>query len=188
MTRGADGTVPADVVPLWTDGPPRSRRRARLAQVAVEASIEALRRGLWSVETLGRGIVEASQDCIEVLDPQGNLQFTNPTARRLLRHGDVHAGEGEPWLASWRLEARVAISTALATVQGVGTARFSEWRPTAEGEMRFWEVVISRMVDGRGGLVGLLAASHDITAMRQSEDGHDLRSRELSHRLRNLFA
>lgn len=72
-------------------------------------TIEAVRRGLWSVETLSRCIVEASPDCIEVLDPQGNLQFANPTALQQLRSSETAENEGEPWVLSWPDDARAAV-------------------------------------------------------------------------------
>ncbi|MCJ2138290.1 PAS domain-containing protein [Methylobacterium sp. J-026] len=151
-------------------------------------TIEAVRRGLWSVETLSRCIVEASSDCIEVLDPQGNLQFANPTALQQLRSCDTAENEGEPWSLSWPEEARAAVLAGLEAVRETGVARFSHWRPGIFGEARYWDVALSRMLDDDGGPIGLLAVSRDITASAKTQADHELRSRELSHRLKNVFA
>lgn len=152
------------------------------------ATTEAVRRGVWSTETLSRSIVEASPDCIEVLDLQGNLQFANPTALRQLRSGDTAENEGEPWSLSWPKPARASILIALEAARETGVARFSHRRPGLFGGMRCWDVALSRMLDDDGEPVGLLAVSRDTTAQTQAEAEHALRNGELSHRLKNVFA
>lgn len=119
---------------------------------------EAARQSLWSVDKLSRCIVEASPDCIEVLDPQGNLQLANPTALRQLRSGSTSENEGEPWLLSWSDEAQETVMAGLQAARETGATRFSQWRPGTSGEMRCWDVAISRMLDDDGELIGLLAS------------------------------
>ncbi|MCP1561169.1 UNVERIFIED_ORG: PAS domain S-box-containing protein [Methylobacterium sp. SuP10 SLI 274] len=149
---------------------------------------EAARQSLWSVDKLSRCIVEASPDCIEVLDPQGNLQLANPTALRQLRSGSTSENEGEPWLLSWSDEAQETVMAGLQAARETGATRFSQWRPGTSGEMRCWDVAISRMLDDDGELIGLLASSRDITALVQAKTEHELYNRELIHRQKNLFA
>ncbi|MCJ2093829.1 PAS domain-containing protein [Methylobacterium sp. J-072] len=168
-------------------GSPR-RRLTPQHRLFDTSTIEAVRRGLWSVETLSRCIVEASADCIEVLDPQGNLQFANPTALQQLRSSDTAENEGEPWALSWPDEVRAAVLEELKVVRETGVARFSHWRPGLSGEARYWDVTLSRMLDDDGDPIGLLAVSRDITALAQAETDRDLCNRELSHRLKNVFA
>ncbi|TXQ54513.1 hypothetical protein FV289_23100, partial [Escherichia coli] len=83
---------------------------------------------------------------------------------------------------------REVASDALAVTATVGTARFDGWRAAAQGGTVYWDVVLSRIVDADGRLIGVMAVSRDMTQLRRIEDGHDLRGRELSHRLKNLFA
>ncbi|MFK5600567.1 PAS domain-containing protein [Methylobacterium sp. HMF5984] len=152
------------------------------------STIEAVRRGPWSVEILSRCIVEASPDCIEVLDPQGNLQFANPTALQQLRSSNTAENEGESWALSWPDEARATVLEMLEAVRDTGVARFSHWRPGIFGEARYWDITLSRMLDDDGDLIGLLAVSRDITALAQAQTHSVLCSLELSHRLKNVFA
>lgn len=151
-------------------------------------TIGAVSHGPWSVETLSRGIVEASPDCIEVLDPRGNLQYANPAALRRLRSGSTSENEGESWSLSWSDEAQETVTAGLQVARVSGAARFSHWRPDSTGERRCWDVAISRMLDDDGELIGLLASSRDITALAQEKAEQALYSRELVHRLKNLFA
>ena len=167
-------------------GSPRRRAPAEHRLFDTD-TIEAVRRGLWSVETLSRCIVEASPDCIEVLDPQGNLQFANPTALQQLRSSETAENEGEPWVLSWPDDARAAVLEGLEVVRETGVARFSHWRPGLSGEARYWDVTLSRMLDDDGDPIGLLAVSRDITALAQAGTDRELCSRELSHRLKNVF-
>lgn len=149
---------------------------------------QAARESRWSLGALSRCIVEASPDCIEVLDPKGNLQYANPTALRQLRSGSTSENEGEPWSLSWSNEAQGAVVVALNAARELGSARFSQWRPDTSGAMRCWDVAVSPMHNDAGELTGLLAVSRDITALAQARAEQDLSNRELIHRLKNLFA
>lgn len=138
-------------------------------------------------EGLGRSFMDASPDCIEVLDAGGNLQFANPAALRLLRSVDTVENEGEPWVDGWPAEARASVATALGQARSIGSAAFGGWRPNARGESRYWDVAISELVDPQGAPLGYFAVSRDLTWMKRVEEDRDLRSLEMSHRLKNVF-
>ncbi|MFK5595666.1 HWE histidine kinase domain-containing protein [Methylobacterium sp. HMF5984] len=142
----------------------------------------------WNAWNFGRELISASQDCVEVIDQMGHLRLRNPMARRVLGDGDLVDADHEPWSLSWPPAIRETVSDALAVAATVGTARFDGCRPAPQGGTVYWDVVLSRIVDVDGRLVGVMAVSRDMTQLRRIEDGHDLRSRELSHRLKNMFA
>ncbi|MCJ2041500.1 PAS domain-containing protein [Methylobacterium sp. J-059] len=189
MTQGTDRGQTSNVVPLRTGVLPSSGAPSgpyRLDLPSGETEDNAYDR--WNAWNLGRELISASQDCVEVIDDLGQLRLRNPLARRMLGDDDIaDAGDGS-WSLSWPLVVREVASDALAVASTVGTARFDGWRAAAQGGMVYWDVVLSRIVDVDGRLVGILAVSRDMTQMRRIEDSHDLRSRELSHRLKNMFA
>ncbi|POR42199.1 PAS domain-containing protein [Methylobacterium sp. V23] len=136
----------------------------------------------------GRGFIDASPDCIEVLDANGNLQYANPMALRLLRSKNTAENEGEPWVDGWPVEAHAAVATALGQARSIGTAAFGGWRPNGRGESRYWDVAVSELIDAQAAPIGFYAVSRDLTWMKRAEEDRDLRSLEMSHRLKNVFA
>ncbi|MCJ2060607.1 PAS domain-containing protein [Methylobacterium sp. J-048] len=189
MTHGVDRGPTSNVVPLRAGGVPSSEAtdaRYRLDLPAGEAEDNPY--DPWNAWNLGRELICASQDCVEVIDQLGHLRLRNPMARRILGDGDLADADHEPWSMSWPPAIRETVSDALAVAATVGTARFDGCRPAAQGGTVYWDVVLSRIVNVDGRLVGVMAVSRDMTQLRRIEDGHDLRSRELSHRLKNMFA
>jgi len=189
MPHGVGRGLSSNVVPLRIDGLPSSC--AASGPDPLDSSSGETDDSLfdpWNAWNFGRELLSASQDCIEVIDDLGHLRLRNPMARRMLGDGDLGDADLTPWSESWPSPLCEPVSNALATAAAVGTARFDGCRPVAQGGSVHWDVVLSRIVDVDGRLVGVMAVSRDMTRLRQVEDGHDLRSRELSHRLKNMFA
>jgi len=179
MRHAGDATRPTEVLQLWSDGPPPLAHRARPAETLfAEAAIEALKRGIWSLETVSRGIVEASSDCVEVLDLQGRLRFMNREATRTF--GPVNSvGHSEAdWVETWPADARITISAALAAARVGGAVRFTGCRRVADGGNRWWDVALSPIIDEQSTLLGFLAASRDISDVPwriRTDDGAEVR-------------
>ena len=188
MTQDVKEAWPGSVVLLWPNGRSQRRQRQEAAESqSREDALETLRQALWSGPRLGHSIVNASQDCIEVLDLQGHLQFANPIALGLFGYPSPDEQGDVLWRASWPQDLAVTIVATLSIAKRGTTARLREWRPTVDGERRFWDVVVSPMTDERGTLLGLLAVSRDMTDLRRIEENAELRRRELSHQLKNVF-
>lgn len=189
MTQGGDGDRSVqEGQPWWSRrGPSGEAQRAPSAPSPNEASA-TLSRMLWSGARLGAGIVEATPDCIEVLDGEGHLRFANPAAAETLYGAGMVPGEAGRWSDLWPAEARMAILASLSVARSGIASRFFLKRPTAQGDSRDWDVVLTRMTDERGALRGFLAVSRDATALRRIGADQDLRRRELNHRLKNVFA
>ncbi|APX85927.1 hypothetical protein BV511_15195 [Methylorubrum extorquens] len=189
MTHGVDRGLTSNVVPLRIDGFPFSCAVSdpyRLDPSSGETEDNLF--DPWNAWNLGRELLSANQDCVEVIDRLGHLRFRNPMARHMLGDGDLGDADHTPWSQSWPSALCEPVSNALSKAAAVGTARFDGGRLTPQGGSVHWDVVLSRIVAVDGRLVGVMAVSRDMTRLRQVEDGHDLRSRELSHRLKNMFA
>lgn len=128
----------------------RHALRIRASEVATMAVQEALR----SAEELIRGLLEASEDCIEVLDANGHLLLMSPAGLRHLEVAGSAQVRGRPWVELWASHPPDAAPQALADALAGNTARFVGIRPA--GAARF-EVRISPL-PGSGGVPGRLLA------------------------------
>jgi two-component system CheB/CheR fusion protein len=164
---------------LCNDDSPRMR-----ADIAVRESAEFSQR-----------IIESSPDCIKVLDLEGRLLSMSHGGQRLLEIEDLAPYVTVPWPDFWKGPEHEAAAAAVARARAGDTAHFEGYCPTAKGTPRWWEVVISPLLDGRGRPERLIAISRDVTARRRAEDAlreTDRRKSEfmalLSHELRNPLA
>jgi PAS domain S-box-containing protein len=142
-----------------------------------------------------RRIIESSPDCIKVLDLEGRLLSMSHGGQRLLEIEDLAPYLSVPWPNFWKGPEHEAAAAAVAEARAGGTAHFEGYCPTAKGTPKWWEVVISPLVDGHGRPERLIAISRDVTARRRAEDAlreTDRRKSEfiavLSHELRNPLA
>jgi PAS domain S-box-containing protein len=144
-------------------------------------------RGVFGAE-IGAGILEASVDCIKVLDLDGTLHSMNERGRLVMEIDDFGGMIGLPWVDLWSPEQRPAVEEALAAARAGSTGRFAGYRPTAKGTPKWWDVVVSPVRDAAGTPTHLVAISRDMTADRHRVEAGDLLNLELAHRVRNLFA
>lgn len=115
-------------------------------------------------------ILDSSTDCIKVLSLDGRLEFMNNpgcAAMELSRFDDV---KGEIWPMLWPLEARRAVAAAVEAAARGDIARFTGACPTAAGNPKYWDVVVSPILDPTGRVTRLLSISRDITAHRATSD------------------
>ena len=151
---GADGSVVgfAKITRDMTD------RRA-----AMEALLDSERRFRLLVE----GVVDYS---LFMIDPQGNVQNWNPGAERTkgYRAEDI---VGRNFSVFYTEEDRAAglPAKALRTAAETGKYEAEGWR-VRKGGMRFWaSVVIDRILDEQGNILGFAKITRDITERRQLE-------------------
>ncbi|GAN54639.1 PAS domain S-box protein [Tanticharoenia sakaeratensis] len=149
-TQASDPTRNLGVVVDMTD--------LKVAETALAAS-----------EELNRRIFESSADCIKILDLDGRLLFMSEGGRTAMEIEDFSRVRNCPWLDFWNGPQRAAASRALDAARQGGTGRFQGAAPTAKGNARTWDVVVTpiRGADGRPERV--LAVSRDITRLRRAE-------------------
>lgn len=133
----------------------------------------ALRRS----EEFNRRILENNKDCIKVLDLEGRLLYINDGGKRLLEIENFSEYAGSLWLNFWSQSAWESARAALEIAKTGEIAKFEGQCPTVKGVLKWWDVVISPMVDVEGNVEQLLCISHDVTdriqaelAIRESED------------------
>jgi PAS domain S-box-containing protein len=116
-------------------------------------------------EEFNRRIIESSNDCIKMLDLEGNLIYINQRGRELLEIEDDSC-IGSQWLGFWGELDQPALKVEIDKAKAGGIGRFQGYNPTAKGSVKWWDVLISPITDTDGGIERLLVISRDITEQK----------------------
>jgi len=127
---------------------------------------EALRES----EEFNRRIVQSSSDCIKILDPEGRLLYISPRGQELLGIEDTGPYINRSWVELWPGESRQSAWAAIERAKAEGVGGFQAFGPTSQGEAKWWDTVLTPMIDARGRVTRLLAISRDITESKQAEE------------------
>lgn len=121
-------------------------------------------------------MLQTSPDCIKVLDLDQRLLYLNAGGKCALEIDDFAPYYKTDWLSFWQGHDRQQAEQAIATAKAGEVSVFQGYCPTAKGTPKWWEVMISPMMDAAGQVERLLSISRDITerkradeALRQSE-------------------
>lgn len=137
-------------------------------------------------------LFESSNDCIKIIDLDGRLVLLNPGATEVLELEDRETLYGLEWISLWPADSHDKVNQALAAARAGGPARFSAFCPTAKGSSRWWDVIVSPMLDDQGRVGRIMAVSRDVTevhlakeALRNADRRKDEFLAVLAHELRN---
>jgi PAS domain S-box-containing protein len=137
------------------------------ARTAALAASEARTR---ASEAELRGIVESSADCIKLLDLDGRLLSINGPGLAAKEIAAFDALRHRHWAVLWPEVAHAGMERALGAARAGGIGRFSAFAPTAKGTPKWWDVIVSPVLDGAGWPMRLVCISRDITEARAAED------------------
>ncbi len=116
-----------------------------------------------------RSIVESSRDCIKILSPDGCLLLITESGRNMLCMGNLDDFIGSSWINFWQGADRVSAQKAVDSAAAGGSGKFVGMFPIADGEVKWWDVLITPIRDASGCIHRLLAVSRDVTGRRLSE-------------------
>ena len=125
---------------------------------------------LLASEEFNRTVLEASPDCLKVIDADGRLEFLNENGACLLEIDDRAVMLGEKWETLWPASAHDTIRNAIAAALAGRAVNFSAEAPTMKGTPRIWEVAVAPVPGADGQPTKLIAASRDVTALRHGEE------------------
>lgn len=114
-------------------------------------------------------ILECSMDCIKLLDLDGHLISMNEAGMSLMEIDDFSKVAGGHWPTFWPEPYRSSAAGAIEEAMRGGKGHFQGQCPTAKGNMRWWDVVVSGIHGSDGRIERLLSISRDITASKLSE-------------------
>ncbi|MCJ2035184.1 PAS domain S-box protein [Methylobacterium sp. J-068] len=135
-------------------------------------------------------IVEQSKDFIGMADRQGFVQHVNEAGRRLVGLPDVTAVSGTHVTDYFMPESQAVVTgTVLPAVERLGwwegELAFRHFE-TGEGIAVLYNIFPVR--DDDGTFVGYATVTRDLRERKRAEEARDLLIKELSHRIKNIFA
>ena len=147
-------------------------------------------------ESFNRSLMDASPDCVKVLDVRGQLLLMNPPGMCLMEVDDFTTIKGNHWCGLWPKEEQHHVQDAIDRALAGEETEFEAFCPTAKGTPKWWEVRVRPVRESAGGpVVRILSISRDVTEKRGAE--HALRDADqrkdeflatLAHELRNPLA
>ncbi|MDZ7953598.1 PAS domain-containing protein [Nostoc sp. DedQUE09] len=114
-------------------------------------------------------ILDSSSDCINVLSLDGRLLYMNTGGLCLMEIDDLNSYLNTEWLCFWEGSSRQQAEDALTAAKTGEVSIFRGYCPTAKGTPKWWEVVVSPILDGSGQLERILLISRDITDRKKIE-------------------
>lgn len=145
---------------------------ARLESTVEERTDELKRANneLRRSEAFCRSIINASKDCIKVLDPAGRLLYMNKGGQEQLGIVDITGFIETSWIDFWKGKDHEMALDAVHKAAGGSTESFQGYCPTVQGTSKHWDVVISPIYNHEGEVSRLLAISRDISEWKRSEE------------------
>ncbi len=115
-------------------------------------------------------VVEESPDCIKVLDLDGRLLSMNAGGMKVLEICDLASVLNSPWANFWQGEDREHALEAVAIAREGGIGRFvGHFATTQTKTPKWWDVVVSPILDANGKPEKLIASSRDVTEWKRDE-------------------
>ncbi len=118
-------------------------------------------------EEFTRQILESSQDCIKVLDLEGRLLYMNDNGKLLMEIDNFDSIVNTKWVEFWQDCETEDPVNAFATAKAGRVAKFEGCAPTTRGTQKWWDVVVTPILDPEGKVEKILSVSRDITNRRQ---------------------
>jgi two-component system, cell cycle sensor histidine kinase and response regulator CckA len=121
-------------------------------------------------EAFGRRIIESSRDCIMVLNSEGNLLSISYSGRKLMEMEDPEVFIHRSWLDFWRGEDRSKAENAVRAAGRTGVGKFQGYCPSVTGKPKWWDVIITPILNPSWEPERLLAVCRDITESKRFEE------------------
>ena len=121
-------------------------------------------------EEFNRRLIASSQDCIKVLDLDGNLLSISEGGQRLLEIRDINRYLNTSFLSFWKPEDQSRVCEAIDAARVGRVSRFQGFCPSEAGSPHWWDVIVTPIYDAEERVERLLATSRDITAHMQAEE------------------
>ena len=114
-------------------------------------------------------LLDASPDCVMLIDSRGTVSYINPAGCLLIEIDDAAAIRGRPWSALWPEAARTTVERAIADAARGEVVHFSATCPTAKGTSKWWDVTVNPVRGDGDRIEQLLCVSRDVTSQKVAE-------------------
>ena len=156
--RADDGTIVGWIGTLTDQSAQRSAEDAAFA-----AMRESLERSHFADQLL-----DASEDCITVLDLDARLVSISTNGMKALGIADIETVRGHEWVSFWNDDERLAAEVAIEAARAGGRGHFTGGR-AVDGAQRWWDVTVTLILDHAGQARQLLAVLRDITQVVRAQ-------------------
>ncbi|MFT8895655.1 MAG: PAS domain-containing protein [Acetobacter sp.] len=131
-------------------------------------------------------MLNVSSDCIKVINTDGTLAHMNDAGCTAL-NVDADSGFGMKWLPLLPEEAWEPGEQALAEARNGEGSRFGGLSQIAGAPPRYWDNVLTPLLNANGLVEAILCVSRDVTEVKENEDRIGMLLREVTHRSRNML-
>ncbi len=121
-------------------------------------------------EEFNRSIVAASPDCIKVLDLEGNLLMMSEGGQELMEVDDVSCILNTNLIDFYAEQFQPDARAAIASAREGNRAQFTAYCPTLKDTPKWWDVIVTPILDANGRPEKLSAVSRDITQRMKDEE------------------
>ena len=121
-------------------------------------------------EAFSRRIIESSRDSIMILDTAGNLLSISYSGRKLMEIEDPEDFLSRSWLDFWRGEDRGKAENAVRMATRTGVGKFQGYCPSMTGKPKWWDVIITPILNPEWEPERLLAVCRDISEHKRFEE------------------
>ena len=126
--------------------------------------------GLGRNEAFTERVLASINDCIKVLDLDARLTFMSEGGQKIMEVSDFNSIRGCPWPDFWQEQGNLDAKAAVQAAQNGESASFIGPAQTLAGNLKWWHVQVSPILDGNGRPEQILCVSRDITALREAEE------------------
>ena len=162
------------------------------------ANVPSLNRALGTRSTADdfvTALLQSSTDCIKYVELDGSLSVMNANGMCAMHIDDFSLVSGKHWATLWPEESAGLVRDSIAAANAGRSSRFEAFCPTAKGDPRWWDVSVAPVMGRDGQPAGIVSISRDVTSsvrdrqrIKEAAEHSEVLVREISHRVKNLFA
>ncbi len=119
-------------------------------------------------EALYRSVLEASPDCLKIIDNSGHIEYMNANGCELMEIDDFSLWRGTKWSSLWSVGNEEDVKKAIAAAMAGNATRFEAFGATSKGQFKWWDVFVSPILGDRGQTLRIFASSREITEKKRA--------------------
>ena len=120
-------------------------------------------------ELFNRTVLESSPDCFKVLDATGRIQYMNYNGLCQMEIDDFSVVKDKNWWTLWGTENEALVKESLNKALKGEIAQFTAFCPTAKGNPKWWDVLVSPVGKPGEPIAQIISVSRDITEQKKEE-------------------
>jgi diguanylate cyclase (GGDEF)-like protein/PAS domain S-box-containing protein len=162
--------VALQIATRWTPGAPfgvqvvLGATAGAVAMLVTRRKLSAQKARQAAAMALASSFLDASRDCVKLLDLTGHMLRINDYGATLMDAATAQQLAGSDWLSFWKGDDHDAAMTAFSSALAGTPASFRGSCPTAAGQTKWWNSQLIPVKDDSGNVLAVVCASLDITS------------------------